>query len=236
MNIDSSFLTYFLNAGLVVKLVLFLLMGASITSWTYILQRGFFLKATQKATSDFEKTFWSGGDLSKLYSDSIQHRDDVCGMEAIFQAGFKEFLRLHQKPGIAPESIMESARRAMRVAEMREQDQLELHLPLLATVGSTSPYVGLFGTVWGIMLSFRALANVQQATISMVAPGIAEALISTAIGLFAAIPAVIAYNRYSNDINRLMNRYDAFQDEFSNILFRQAQVSLTNKVAEEVEG
>ncbi|MDR3477904.1 MAG: protein TolQ [Gammaproteobacteria bacterium] len=235
MNIDSSFLTYFVNAGLVVKLVLFLLIGASIASWTYILQRGFFLKATQQATSRFEQLFWSGGDLSKLYSETMLHKDDLRGMEAIFQAGFKEFLRLHQQPGVSAESIMESARRAMRVAQMREQDQLELHLPVLATVGSTSPYVGLFGTVWGIMLSFRALANVQQATISMVAPGIAEALISTAMGLFAAIPAVIAYNRYSNDINRLMNRYDAFQEEFSNILFRQAQMSIS-KIAEEVEG
>lgn len=234
MNIDSSFLTYFLNAGLVVKLVLLLLVGASIASWTYILQRGFYLKETRDESSRFEHNFWSYGDLSKIYAESMKNKDSLQGTEAIFHSGFKEFLRLHKQAGITAEAIIESAKRAMRVAAMREQDKLEMHLPLLATVGSTSPYVGLFGTVWGIMLSFRALANVQQATISMVAPGIAEALIATAMGLFAAIPAVVAYNRYSTDINRLLTRFDGFQDEFSNILFRQAQVSL-NK-AEMVEG
>lgn len=231
MNLDSSFLTYFMNAGLVVKLVLLLLVCASIMSWTYILQRGFFLKQTRAETSQFESQFWSGGDLSKLYADAT-HRKDTRGMEAIFQSGFKEFLRLHNQEGITADAIMESARRAMRVAQMRETDQLETHLPVLATVGSISPYVGLFGTVWGIMLSFRALANVQQATVSMVAPGIAEALIATAMGLFAAIPAVIAYNRYSNEINRILNRYDGFQEEFSNILFRQSQQSLNKAEAE----
>lgn len=225
MNIDSSFLTYFANAGLVVKLVLLLLVCASIASWTFILQRWLYLKDTRVATKDFEKVFWSGGDLTKLYNDSLRNAADARGMEVVFQAGFKEFLRLHKQPGMLAESIMESVKRAMRGAQMREQDKLETHLPVLATVGSISPYVGLFGTVWGIMLSFRALASVQQATISMVAPGIAEALIATAMGLFAAIPAVIAYNRYSNDINRLLNRFDTFQDEFANILFRQAQVS-----------
>jgi biopolymer transport protein TolQ len=232
VNIDSSFLTYFMNAGLVVKLVLLLLLCASLASWTFIIQRAFYIKDARDASTRFENAFWSGGDLSKLYADSKLKTES--GLVALFQAGFKEFLRLHHQPGMTAENIMESAKRAMRVAEMREQDKLELHLPALATVGSTSPYVGLFGTVWGIMLSFRALANVQQATISMVAPGIAEALIATAMGLFAAIPAVIAYNRYSNETNRLMNRFEAFQDEFSNILFRQAQLSL-NK-AEVVEG
>jgi biopolymer transport protein TolQ len=232
VNIDSSFLTYFMNAGLVVKLVLLLLATASIASWTFIVQRGFYLSDTRAVSSDFEDAFWSGGDLSKLYTDTMKANPQ--GVGALFQAGFKEFLRLHKQPGMSAEGIMESAKRAMRVAEMREHDKLELHLPFLATVGSTSPYVGLFGTVWGIMISFRALASVQQATISMVAPGIAEALIATAMGLFAAIPAVIAYNRYSNDISRLMNRFEAFQDEFSNILFRQAQMSLN--MAESVEG
>jgi biopolymer transport protein TolQ len=227
VNIDSSFMTYFLNAGLVVKLVLLLLVCASIISWTYIFQRGFYFKRMRKATSAFEEVFWSGGDLSKLYADSQRDKNGQSGLQVIFRAGFKEFLRLHKQVGMTAEGIMESAKRAMRVAQMREQDELELHLPLLATVGSTSPYVGLFGTVWGIMLSFRALAHVQQATISMVAPGIAEALIATAMGLFAAIPAVIAYNRYSNDINLLLNRFDSFQDEFTNILFRQAQIGLT---------
>jgi biopolymer transport protein TolQ len=227
LNIDSSFLSYFLHAGMVVKLVLLLLVGASITSWTYILQRGFYLKDIRQSTAEFEESFWSGGDLSKLYADTTRDKTDQEGLQAVFQAGFKEFLRLRKQSGMTAEGIMESAKRAMRVAQMREQDKLESHLPLLATVGSISPYVGLFGTVWGIMLSFRALANVQQATISMVAPGIAEALIATAMGLFAAIPAVIAYNRYSNDINRVLNRFDSFQDEFSNILYRQAQMGLT---------
>jgi biopolymer transport protein TolQ len=223
---DASFITYFLNAGLVVKLVLLLLVGASIASWTYIIQRGFYLKDVREAMQEFEHAFWSGNDLSKLYAET--KRGNVQGLEAIFHAGFKEFLRLRKQGGASPESMMESAKRAMRVAQMHEQDNLEMHLPLLATVGSTSPYVGLFGTVWGIMLSFRALAHVQQATIAMVAPGIAEALIATAMGLFAAIPAVVAYNRYSNDINRLLNRFDAFQEEFSNILFRQAQASIAH--------
>ncbi len=225
VNLDSSFLTYFINAGLVVKLVLLFLIGASIASWTYILQRGFYLNAVRKETKAFEQRFWAGGDLAKLFSEG--KNNETQGLEAIFQAGFKEFLRLHKQFGMNPETMMESARRAMRVTQMREQDTLELHLPILATVGSISPYVGLFGTVWGIMLSFRALATVQQATIAMVAPGIAEALIATAMGLFAAIPAVIAYNRYSNDINRILNRFDGFQEEFSNILLRQAQMNLS---------
>lgn len=216
-----------MNAGLVVKLVLILLVCASIVSWTYILQRAFYLKDMRDATQQFENKFWSGGDLSELYANSMKTKSTSQGLDAIFHAGFKEFLRLHKQIGMSADAIMESAKRAMRVAQMREQDKLELHLPMLATVGSTSPYVGLFGTVWGIMLSFRALANVQQATISMVAPGIAEALIATAMGLFAAIPAVIAYNRYATEIGRLLNRFDSFQDEFSNILLRQAQQGLT---------
>lgn len=222
MTIDSTFFTYFLNAGIVVKCVMLILICASVLSWTYILQRGFYLKEVGEATTDFEKVFWSGGDLSKLYENSAQ-RNHAIALEAIFQSGFKEFMRLRKQIGVNAEAIMEGAKRAMRVAQMREQDKLELHLPLLATVGSTSPYVGLFGTVWGIMLSFKALASVQQATISMVAPGIAEALIATAMGLFAAIPAVVAYNRYATEIGRLLNRFDAFQDEFASILFRQAQ-------------
>lgn len=227
MNIDSSFLTYFMNAGLVVKLVLMLLVLASVLSWTYILQRYFYLKDIQKATQQFETSFWAGGDLNEFYTIS-KHKSKLLGLEAIFQSGFKEFLRFHKQPSVSPDAIMENAKRAMRVAQMREQDKLEMHLPLLATVGSISPYVGLFGTVWGIMLSFKALASVQQATISMVAPGIAEALIATAMGLFAAIPAVIAYNRYATEIGRILNRFDAFQDEFANILFRQAQQNMTN--------
>ncbi len=223
MNIDSSLWAYFINAGIVVKLVLLLLVGASIASWTYILQRALYIKEMRQSTQQFEHTFWSGGDLSEMYANSQRQKSAVQGMEAIFMAGFKEFLRLHKQVCVTAEEMMESAKRAMKVAQMREQDKLEMQLPLLATVGSTSPYIGLFGTVWGIMLSFRALAHAQQATITMVAPGIAEALVATAMGLFAAIPAVIAYNRCATEIGRLLNRFDAFQEEFANILFRQAQ-------------
>ncbi len=222
MNYDASLLNYFLNASLVVKCVMIILASASVFSWAYILQRKFYLQDIWKADKKFEKIFWSGEDLSRLYSEG-RHRDEIEGVEAIFHAGFKEFLRFRRQAGATLELVMENTQRAMRVAQMREQDKLETHLSFLAIVGSTSPYVGLFGTVWGIMQAFRALANVQQATISMVAPGIAEALIATALGLFAAIPAVIAYNRYTNDIGRLMNRFDAFQEELTNILIRQSQ-------------
>lgn len=229
MNIDSTLLTYFLNAGIVVKCVMMLLITASIFSWTFILQRGFYINDIRKAAAQFENNFWSGGDLSRLFQDSMRNKNDLQGMEAIFHAGFKEFLRLQNKIGIAAEAIIESVKRAMRGAQMREQDKLEVHLPFLATVGSISPYVGLFGTVWGIMIAFRGLAHMQQATVSLVAPGIAEALIATAMGLFAAIPAVIAYNRYMTDINRLLNRFDVFQDEFENILFRQTKQNMTTQ-------
>lgn len=228
VTVDSSLWTYFINASILVKFVMALLIGASIISWTYIMQRNTYIKTVQKATTEFENIFWSGGDLSKLYADSMKHKSGAEGMEAIFQAGFKEFLKLHKQPGMTADSVLASARRAMNVVQMREQDKLEMQLPLLATVGSTSPFVGIFGTVCGIMLTFRTLAHVQQATISMVAPGIAEALIATAMGLFAAIPAVVAYNLFSTDINRVLNRFAAFQDEFANILFRQAQWT-TNK-------
>lgn len=234
MTIDSSFLTYFLNAGIVVKFVMILLITASILSWTYILQRMFYIKDIRNAANKFEDEFWSGSDLSKLYSNSVRRKGSLQGIEAVFHAGFKEFLRLQNKVGVSTEAIIENVKRAMRGAQMREQDQLELHLPVLATVGSISPYVGLFGTVWGIMIAFRGLANVQQATISMVAPGIAEALIATAMGLFAAIPAVVAYNRFITDINRLLNRFDVFQDEFENILFRQSKQSLVKSELTEV--
>ncbi len=234
MTMDSSLWTYFFNASILVKLVMLLLVGASIVSWTFILQRLFYLRNAQDALTRFENVFWSGGDLSKLYADSMKkHSSHLHGAEVIFQAGFKEFLRLHKQPGLTPDAMLASARRAMRVAQMREQDKLETHLPWLATVGSTSPFVGIFGTVCGIMLTFRALAHVQQATISMVAPGIAEALIATAMGLFAAIPAVVAYNRFTTDINRILNRFDVFQEEFSNILFRQAQIAVNKTTMQE---
>lgn len=233
MNYDASLLGYFIHASLVVKCVMLILAGASVFSWTYILQRNFYLKGISRNAQDFEKSFWSGEDLSKLYVDGTRRKSSLEGIEAIFHAGFKEFLAFRKQPGATIDPIMENTRRAMRVAQMREQDKLETNLSFLAIVGSTSPYIGLFGTVWGIMQAFRALANVQQATISMVAPGIAEALIATALGLFAAIPAVIAYNRYVTDVGRLMSKFDAFQEELTNILTRQFQQTPTRLEAVE---
>lgn len=229
VTIDSSLWTYFVNASIVVKFVMILLAGASVLSWTYILQRGFYLKDVRRSTIAFEQKFWSGGDLSQFYAESMK-QGNVQGAEAIFQAGFKEFLRLRKQAGMTVEHVMENVKRSMHVAQMREQDKLEMHLTWLATIGSTSPYLGLFGTVWGIMLSFKGLASMEQTTIAAVAPGIAEALVATAMGLFAAIPAVIGYNRYAADISRILNRFDSFQEEFSNILFRQAQMSISNKL------
>lgn len=223
MNFDSTLLNYFLHAGVVVKCVMVILASASIISWAYILQRTFYLKSVSKSAGKFELSFWSGEDLAKLYALGSKTNSSSDGMEAIFHAGFKEFAHFSKQANASMENVLENTKRAMRAAQMREQDKLETHLPYLAIVGSVSPYVGLFGTVWGIMQAFRALANVQQATISMVAPGIAEALIATALGLFAAIPAVIAYNRFITDIGRLTNRFDAFQEEFTNILLRRTQ-------------
>lgn len=227
MNYDSTLLGYFVHASLVVKCVMILLATASVFSWAYILQRLFYLKEVNQSSSKFENAFWSGEDLTRLYSSSDRDKNAREGLEVIFHAGFKEYSRFRKQPGASVDQVMENTKRAMRAAQMREQDKLETSLPFLAIVGSTGPYVGLFGTVWGIMQSFRALANVQQATISMVAPGIAEALIATALGLFAAIPAVIAYNRFITDIGRLMSRFDAFQEEFMNILIRQTQQAQT---------
>lgn len=233
MNADVSLLDYFIHASIVVKSVMILLAGASVFSWTYILQRGAYIREVNNATKRFERSFWSGEDLSQLYQDGTRQKNSLEGAEAIFQAGFKEFMRFRKQPGSSLDQVMDNTRRAMKVAQMREQDKLEIHLPFLAIVGSTGPYVGLFGTVWGIMQSFRALANVEQATIAMVAPGIAEALIATALGLFAAVPAVIAYNRFVTDIGRLAGRFDAFQEEFTNILMRQSQQQANKPAAEQ---
>lgn len=222
MATDFSYLHLILNASIVVQFVMLGLLFASIVSWAMILSKRVTLSKARKAADQFEEQFWSVEDLSPLYNRVTSKRQVGSGMERIFEAGFKEFARLRKQTGISSEAVMEGAQRAMRVALNREIETLEIHLSFLATVGSTSPYVGLFGTVWGIMNSFRALGNVQQATISLVAPGIAEALIATAMGLFAAIPAVIAYNRYSNDVERLINRYDTFMEEFSAILHRHA--------------
>lgn len=220
MNEQLSILDLILNASLLVQGVMALLMLASLTSWFMIFQRGFALSAIRSSSVAFESEFWSGKDLRKIYLElDVEHHTPV-GMEQIFVAGFKEFTRLRKQDKPDPDRIMQSVQRSMRVAMVREEERLETHLAFLATVGSTSPYIGLFGTVWGIMSSFRSLALVEQASLSIVAPGISEALIATAMGLFAAIPAVIAYNRYSAQVEIIVNRLEAFTDEFTGILQR----------------
>lgn len=220
MHAEISFLGLFLQASLLVKLVMLLLLGMSVLSWAMIINRRKVLTSARQDSALFEDKFWSGADLSRLYHESNARRDSLAGMEQIFYAGFKEFVRL-QKQGRTQESILDGTYRTMRVALSREVDRLETNLSMLATIGSISPYIGLFGTVWGIMNAFIALAEVQQATLSMVAPGIAEALIATALGLFAAIPAVIAFNRFSYQTERQENHLANFMDEFSTILNRQ---------------
>ncbi|GMR08064.1 MAG: protein TolQ [Gammaproteobacteria bacterium] len=222
MSTDMSIISLFLNASLVVQFVMLLLLLASLASWFLIFKKAIVMKDARRAADEFEDRFWSGSDLADLYDKITSRRNAITGMSRIFEAGFKEFARQRKNVGIDPMAVVEGSERAMRVALNREIDELESSLSFLATTGSTSPYVGLFGTVWGIMNSFRALANVNQATLAMVAPGIAEALVATAMGLFAAIPAVIAYNRFQADLEHLVNRYDAFADEFSTILQRHA--------------
>lgn len=207
-----------------VQLVMASLVIASLLSWTLIFDRSRVLKKARREVDEFENRFWSGGDLAELFRAVDRDHEALSGSAAIFHAGFREFARLRENPSVEPMALVEGARRAMRVAMSRELDDLEHHLSFLATVGSVSPYVGLFGTVWGIMHAFQALGNVKQATLNLVAPGIAEALIATAMGLFAAIPAVVAYNKYATAVQRLENRYDDFVEEFSNILQRQAHV------------
>jgi biopolymer transport protein TolQ len=219
---EHSVLYLLLHASLVVQLVMALLVAASVNSWAIILQKSKVLKKARADAEEFEDRFWSGGDLGNLYR-SLE-RDSATGMAGIFVAGFREFSRLRQQRGISGAQLLEGCRRAMKVAQLRETDRLEQNLATLATIGSTSPYVGLFGTVWGIMSAFQGLGNVQQATLATVAPAIAEALIATAMGLFAAIPAVIAYNRYADQVGRLELRYDTFVEEFSTILQRHAGV------------
>lgn len=221
MNGELSIIRLIAEASPIVQLVIALLIAASLGSWTIIFRKRSLLRRARQQADDFEGNFWSGGDLGALYRE-IEQRGSSTGMESIFEMGFREFARLRQQGPLAADQLLEGARRAMRVAQLKEIDRLEYSLSTLATVGSTSPYVGLFGTVWGIMNSFTALGNVQQATLGMVAPGIAEALVATAIGLFAAIPAVIAYNRYADKVSRLELRYDAFIEEFSTILQRHA--------------
>ena len=224
MSTDLSFVSLVASASPLVQLVMAALMLASIVSWTMIFDRAKVLRSARRAATQFEHRFWSGGDLGELFHEVEGERARKDGMASIFHAGFQEFARLNKNRDIDPMAVVEGARRSMQVAMSREMDRLETHLSFLATVGSTSPYVGLFGTVWGIMNSFVALGSVKQATLSLVAPGIAEALIATAMGLFAAIPAVVAYNRYSNDVERLYGNYEDFLDEFTTILQRQAHV------------
>lgn len=210
------------NASLLVQLVMLILFLASIVSWVMIIQRGRYQRQAKRLFTAFENTFWSGVDLTQLYRQGNQSGHLVDGVENIFRAGFKEFSRLRQQGGVDGDAIMEGTERAMRVALSREEEKLEANLSFLASVASVSPYIGLFGTVWGIMNSFRGLANVHQATLATVAPGISEALVATAMGLFAAIPAVLAYNRFSANAEALINNYDTFAEEFSAILHRQA--------------
>ncbi|MGQ8366769.1 protein TolQ [Glaciecola sp. 1036] len=221
MTHDMSIIGLFLQASIVVQFIMLLLLITSIVSWAFIFQRNSALNRAEQEFKQFEDEFWSGADLNKLYTDYSQ-QGNLTGSSLIFCTGFKEYVRLHKSSTATPEAIMEGSYRAMRVAMSREIDQLEQRLPFLATVGSISPYIGLLGTVWGIMNAFIALGQVKQATLQMVAPGIAEALIATAIGLFAAIPAVVAYNRFSAKVEKIENAYGNFMEEFSSILHRQS--------------
>ena len=220
MNVtqDLEIWTLIASASLVVKFVMALLLGVSFMSWLFIFRKMFTIRRARAETDAFEREFWGGNDLNLLYQGAVNNRHSIGSLERIFEAGYREFSKLRGQRGTDPSTMVDGARRAMRATYQREMDVLESHLSFLASAGSVSPYVGLFGTVWGIMHAFRGLANVQQATLAQVAPGIAEALVATAIGLFAAIPAVVAYNRY---IDRLAIRFESFMEEFSNILQRQ---------------
>ena len=221
MGGQLSIIRLVVQASLVVQIVMGILLAASLMSWAIIFRKRMVVRRAQREADRFENTFWSGGDLSSLYR-AIESRGGATGIESIFEFGFREFARLRAQGGVAADMLLEGSRRAMRVAQLKETERLEHNLATLATVGSTSPYVGLFGTVWGIMTAFSGLGNVQQATLAQVAPGIAEALVATAFGLFAAIPAVVAYNRYADQVSRLELRYDGFIEELSTILQRHA--------------
>ncbi len=218
---DLSIFHLILDASVLVQLVMALLLLVSLMSWWYIFLKMFAIRQAARQSEVFEEAFWNNSDLNKLYQDVTNERDNVGSMARIFAAGFTEFVKLKKKHGVDNSAVMDGTRRAMRATYQREMDDLESHLSFLATVGSVSPYIGLFGTVWGIMNAFRGLANVGQATLAHVAPGIAEALVATAMGLFAAIPAVVAYNRYAHDTTRLSSRFESFMEEFSNVLQRQ---------------
>jgi biopolymer transport protein TolQ len=221
MPADLSIIRLVLQASIPVQLVLAILAFASLMSWAIIFNKRAVIRRAGREADQFETSFWSGGDLAQLYR-TVESKGRTTGMASIFELGFREFARMRQQGAVPVDQLLEGARRSMRVAQLKEIDRLEQSLSTLATVGSTSPYVGLFGTVWGIMSAFASLGNAQQATLAMVAPGISEALITTAIGLFAAIPAVVAFNRYADQVGRLEVRYDAFMEEFSSILQRHA--------------
>lgn len=219
---DMSLLNLIISASLPVQLVMVVLLMASFMSWWYIFRKLFTIREEIKLSDEFEHIFWKGSDLNELYQGVVNARYSAGSMERIFESGFREFIKHNRQSGTDVGVVMDGTRRAMKATYQREMDRLDSHLAFLATVGSVSPYIGLFGTVWGIMNSFRGLSNVTQATIAHVAPGIAEALIATAMGLFAAIPAVIAYNRYAHNIDRLSTRFESFMEELSNVLQRQA--------------
>jgi biopolymer transport protein TolQ len=221
MNGELNILDLVLHASLPVKLVLLILLAFSFLSWVIIIRKYTLLKQAMESADAFEERFWSGTDLAALFREVGGRGDQAGGLENVFEAGFREFARQRQRKGGDPRVVLEGTERAMRVVGTREVERLEQNLEFLANVGSISPYVGLFGTGWGIMAAFQGLANVKEATIAMVAPGISEALVATAMGLFAAIPAVWAYNRYANRVERIATRYDTFQEEFSSILQRQ---------------
>jgi biopolymer transport protein TolQ len=224
MNVtqDLSILHLIINASAVVQVVMGSLASVSLRSWYYIAMKWFAVRQARSKAEVFEREFWSGGDLNSLYNSAVNDRHHAGSMERIFEAGFREFAKLKTQKNLDPKDVVDGSRRAMRATYQREVDGLESHLAFLASVGSVSPYIGLFGTVWGIMNAFRGLSNVAQATLSQVAPGIAEALVATAIGLFAAIPAVIAYNRFASSVDRLSVRYESFMEEFTNILQRKS--------------
>ncbi|ACT51639.1 MULTISPECIES: protein TolQ [Methylovorus] len=217
---DMSLYTLIAGASVPVQIVMAILLLTSLVSWWYIFIKVFSIRSAERDALAFEEEFWRGGDLNKLYDSVNAGRRRAQGMASIFEAGFKEYAKLKRQGGLEISDVTQSAQRAMRASYNREMDDLDSHLPFLASVGSVSPYIGLFGTVWGIMNAFRGLSNMAQATLSHVAPGIAEALVATAIGLFAAIPAVIAYNRFASAVDRLAVRYESFMEEFTNILQR----------------
>ena len=222
METDLSIANLILGASALVKFVMLILLSASVASWTLIFSKRRQMQIAKREIQEFEDEFWSTEDLTRLFNRVAAHAEDATGMERIFESGFREFARLRKRGGLDTTDILDGAQRAMKVTVNRELEALENHLPTLATIGSISPYVGLFGTVWGIMNSFQSLGNVHQATLAMVAPGISEALVATAMGLFAAIPAVVAYNHFASDIDRIFGRYDIFAEEFLAILRRQA--------------